>query len=190
VQDVLVRSERAGYLTRALVVNAANRIVAALDKRSGSGQATGSGQIRGVEMLRIGDLAPDPIPNVGRKIDISLGSRYLGRLLILDARVAAIPSANDGAADLRAAATLMAALSLLAAGIVTWLWRRVRNGGIAVPNGSPRAQGAATAMKLPGDTESLAPAGGKEGPQDAKAELRRRLADSRARRDAPKGGTG
>lgn len=126
VQEMLERFGNAGFFTGALVVNASDRVVAAV------------GNIDGV---RMGDTVAEPVWRKGRRTAIEFDARKRGELLILAAPANAVDSVNALIAGLRAASMLVFALTVLAAAALAWYWWRLR---------APRQSAQAPAATQPG----------------------------------------
>ena len=172
VQETLARHEAAGYVTRAVVVNAAGKSVAA---------------VGGVEGLRVGDPVSGELRGAARTIAIAIGAQNLGQLLILVTPAPLAVPASKVIRDLPVAAMLVAALALMSAGSVVWLWREARTR----VEGMRRHAAAAEARAKTAGLSDQYPAMMDMGPstlQDMESELRKRVADLRERRGHAVGG--
>lgn len=174
VQESLTQYQGAGYLTRAVVVNASGKSVAV---------------VGGSEGLQIGEAVPAQMLAAGRLLNLSVGVQSLGQLLILNAPAAAADSLNKEIAGLRVAAILVGALALISAGAVVWLRREARRDIDAVRRSSARARAESKAAELPAFSEHGLQDLGQSTMQDIESELRKRVAESRARRAAAKSDT-
>ena len=174
VQETLAQHQSAGYLTRALVINASGKIVAVVGSLEG---------------LQIGEAASSDMLAAGRPINLSLGSRSLGQLLILAAPAATADSLNKEVAGLRVASILVAALALISAGAVVWLRRESRRDIEAARRSSSRARAESAAAELPAFAERGLRDLGPTTMQDIESELRKRVAESRLRRASATGDT-
>ena len=172
VQETLARHEAAGYVTRAVVINAAGKSVAA---------------VGGVEGLRVGDPVSAELLGAARKIGIAIGAQNLGQLLILATPTPLAVPASRVIRDLPVAAMLVAALALMSAGSVVWLWREARTRADLMRR---RAAADEARAKEPALADQY-PAMMDMGPstlQDMESELRKRVAELRERRMHEVGG--
>ena len=172
VQETLAQHQSAGYLKRAVVINASGKIVAVVGSLEG---------------LQIGESAPSGMLAAGRPINLSLGSQSLGQLLILAAPAATADSLNKEVAGLRVASILVAALALISAGAVVWLRREYRRDVDAARRSSSRAKTESAAAELPTFSERGLQDLGPSTMQDIESELRKRVAESRLRRASAAG---
>ena len=167
VQETLARHEAAGYVTRAVVINAADKSVAA---------------VGGVEGLRVGDPVSGELRGAARTIAISIGSQTLGQLLILATPAPLAVPPGKAIRDLPVAAMLVAALALISAGSVIWLWREARTRAEVMGRRAAAAEARAKTARL----SDQYPAMMDMGPstlQDMESELRKRVAELRERRE-------
>lgn len=170
VQETLTRIEGTRFLTRAVVTNAANRIVAIAGDPAGA---------------RVGEPAVD-LPPGGRRLALASGGRALGQLLILAAPEALPDNSARIAADLRAVALLTAVFALLSAIAISWLWWERRNAARAArAPAAPRPLAETATTVLQARLERPPADAGPGTLQDIEAELRKRVAVSRERRGFP-----
>ncbi|MBL8379494.1 MAG: hypothetical protein JNM79_16615 [Burkholderiales bacterium] len=172
VQESLTQYQRAGFLTRALVINASGKSVAVVGSLEG---------------LRIGEVVPAQILATGRQINLSAGAQNLGQLLILGAPAAGADSLSKETQGLRLAAILVGALALISAGAVVWLRREALRDIDNALRGASRARAERKAAELPAFSEQDLQDIGRSTMQSIESELRKRIAESRARRSGTAG---
>lgn len=114
VQDCLDRYAATGFFSRAVVTNAAQRVVASVGATPG---------------LAIGNALPDSIATTGRRLRLLLRSEDYGQLVVLEApQNAEVEALETRLATLHHALRVLAWASLALAACLTvhlvWLWRR------------------------------------------------------------------
>ena len=170
VQETLARYENVNYLSRALVTNAADKIVAAV------GDAEGA---------RMGEAVPQPLLRSGRRIAITTGGRGMGYLLILAPHTPAPDETSRTAANLRAVALFVALFALLSASAIAWLWWEARNAARLMRTKIARPIEEIPTQVLQDRLDRPTHDAGPQTLQHIESELRKRVALSREKRAAP-----